>query len=306
MRVFVTGATGFIGSAVVRELIDAGHRVVGLARSDRAAASLTAAGAEAHRGDLANLDGLRDGATAADGVVHLAFTNLSATFTDYAAACQADVRAISALGEGLIGTDRPFVVTSVTSLFAPGLVGVEDTPVSAAHPRTAPEETALSFAAAGVRVSTVRLPPSVHGPGDKGFVPGLIGIARAKGVSAYVSEGANRWPAVHRLDAARLYRLALEQAPAGARLHAVADEGVRFRDIAEAIGRLLDVPVKSIPLREAEGHFAWLARFASLDNPVSSALTRRRLGWRPVHPGLLADLEEGHYAAGPAPAPAAD
>jgi nucleoside-diphosphate-sugar epimerase len=294
VRVFVTGATGFIGSAVTRELIDAGHQVVGLARSDQAAASLKAAGAEVHRGALDDLDSLRSGAAASDGVVHLAFANVDAS-TDYAASCQADVRAIEALGETLAGSDRPFAVTSVTVLLATGHLGTEDTPISTTHLRGAPERAALAFASRGVRVSAVRLPPSVHGTGDRGFVPTLIGIAREKGVSAYVGDGSNRWPAVHRLDAAQLYRLALETAPAGARLHAVAEEGVPLRDIADIIGRHLGLPVTARSPEEADGHFSWLARFVSLDNPVSSVLTQKRLGWHPARPGLVPDLEEGHY-----------
>jgi nucleoside-diphosphate-sugar epimerase len=294
VRVFVTGATGFIGSAIVGELIDAGHQVVGLARSDRAAASLRTAGAEVHRGSLDDLDSLYGAAAASEGVIHTAFTNVSAT-TDYATSCRADVRAIRAMGEALTGSGRPFVVTSVTSLFAPGLVGTEDAPVSSAHPRAAPEEAALSLAACGMRACVVRLPASVHGPGDKGFVPELIAVARSKGVSAYV--GSDRWPAVHRLDAARLFRLALERAQAGARLHAVADEGVPLRDIAEAIGRQLDLPVTAISPMEAEAHFAWLARFVSQDHPASSALTRKELDWRPTRPSLIADLDAGHYFA---------
>ncbi|WP_319019068.1 SDR family oxidoreductase [Microbispora sitophila] len=297
MRVFVTGATGFLGSAVVRELIDAGHEVVGLARSDQAAASLKAAGAGVHRGSLDDLDSLRGGVTAADGVVHTAFTNISAS-TDFAASCRADVRAIEAMGEALEGSGRSFVVTSVTALLPPGRLGTEDTPVLEAQPRAASEERALSFAARGVRVSAVRLPPSVHGHGDRGFVPDLIGIAHARGVSAYVGDGSNRWPAVHRFDAAELFRLALEHAPAGARLHAADDEGVPFRDIAGVVGRHLGIPVTALSPEEADGHFAWLARFTSLDNPVSSELTRKRLGWHPVRPALIPDLEEGHYFAG--------
>jgi nucleoside-diphosphate-sugar epimerase len=297
MRVFVTGATGFIGSAVVRELIDAGHQVVGLARSDKAAASLTAAGAEVHRGALDDLDSLRSGAAASDGVIHTAFTNISASTrpADFAAACQADVRAIETLGTALTGSDRPFAVTSVTSLLAPGRLATEDGPVTEGHPRAASEKAALSFAERGVRVSAVRLSSSVHGTGDTGFVPGLIGIARAKGVSAYVGDGSNRWPAVHLLDAARLFRLAVETAPAGAVLHAVGDEGVQYRAIAEVIGRHLELPVTAVSPEDAAGHFTWLARFVPLDHPASSVLTQKQLGWHPEQPALIPDLDEGHY-----------
>ncbi|MEU6720459.1 SDR family oxidoreductase [Nonomuraea sp. NPDC046802] len=294
MRVFVTGATGFIGAGVVRELIDAGHQVVGLARSEQAAASLKAVGAEAHRGSLDDLDSLYDGVAATEGVIHTAFTNVSAT-TDYASSCRADVRAIRAMGEALTGSDRPFVITSVTSLFASGLVGTEDAPVSTAHPRAASDEAARSLAECGVRACVVRLPASVHGICDKGFVPELIAIARSTGVSAHV--GANRWPAVHRLDAACLFRLALEQGQAGARLHAVAEEGVPLRDIAEVIGRRLNLPVTAISPAEADAHFGWLARFVSHDQMASSALTRKELDWLPTQPTLIADLDAGHYFA---------
>ncbi|MFC4032761.1 SDR family oxidoreductase [Streptomyces polygonati] len=299
MRVFVTGATGYVGSAVVRELIDAGHQVVGLARSERAAASLTAAGAEAHRGDLADLAGLRAGAAAADGVIHTAFQNIGPD-TDFAASCRAEDRAVEALGEALAGSGRPFVMTSGTGLVTAGPLATEEDAADPASPvglRAGAEETALSFAARGVRVSVVRLSPSVHSDGDRhGFVPSLIGIARATGISAYAGDGSNRWPAVHRLDAARLYRLAVEAAPAGARLHAVGEEGVPLREIAGAIGRQLELPVVGVSGQQATDHFGWLAGFVSLDNPSSSALTRKLLGWRPVGPGLVADLDAGHYS----------
>jgi nucleoside-diphosphate-sugar epimerase len=298
MRVFVTGATGYIGSAIVRELLGAGHEVVGLARSDPAAASLTAAGVEVHRGALDDLESLRAGAAAADGVIHTAFQNVGPD-TDFAAACQLELRAVETLGAALAGSDRPFVVTSGTGLLAPGRLATEEgapDPASPAAPRAATEEAALAFAARGVRVSVVRLAPSVHSDGDRhGFVPALIGIARATGVSAYPGDGSNRWPAVHRLDAAQLFRLALEEAPAGARLHAVGDEGVPLRDIAGVIGRHLNLPVVSVTAADAGRHFGWLAGFASLDNPASSTLTQKQLGWHPGHPALIADLEEGHY-----------
>lgn len=295
MRIFVTGATGFVGSAVVQELLGAGHRVLGLARSDAAAEALAAAGAEVQRGDLEDLDSLRQGAAAADGVIHTAFIH---DFSKLAAAGEADRRAIEALGAALEGSGRPLVVTSALGLLTPGRVGTEDDPPApgsgGAH-RVASEHTALALAARGVRVSLVRLPPSVHGDGDYAFVPTLIRIARDKGVSAYLGDGNNRWSAVHRLDAAQLYRLALEQGPAGARFHGVADEGVPTRELAEVIGRHLRVPVVSKPAEEAAAHFSWLARFFVLDLPASSARTQEQLGWRPRHPGLLADLERGRY-----------
>ncbi|MFC4123018.1 SDR family oxidoreductase [Nonomuraea zeae] len=295
MRVFVTGASGFVGSAVVRELLDAGHQVLGLARSDQAAASLTAAGAEVHRGSLEDLGSLRGAAAGSDGVIHLAFIH---DFSDFQSAAMTDRRAIEVLGETLAGSDRPFVITSGTAGLAPGHLATEvdaPAPESFAALRFASEVAALSSAEHGVRVSVVRLPPTVHDKGDHGFVPQLIGIARAKGVSAYPGDGANRWPAVHRLDAARLFRLALETAPAGTRLHAVGEEGVAVREIAEVIGRHTALPVTSIPLAEADGHFGFLGSFFSTDIPASSEATRKQLGWQPVHPGLIADLEQGHY-----------
>jgi nucleoside-diphosphate-sugar epimerase len=296
MRVFVTGATGFIGSAVVRELLEAGHSVTGLARSDQGAAAVTAAGAEVHRGSLTDLDRLRAGAAEADGVIHTAYIHDFSPTGDPAAAARTDGQAIEALGETLAGSGRPLVVAAGSALLAPGRLATEDdnVPGDTPHPRVS-EQVALQFAERGVLVSAMRLPPSVHGRGDHGFVPGLIGIARAKGLAAYVGDGSNRWAAVHRLDAARLFRLALESAPAGTRLHAVGDEGVPFRDIAAVIGRHLDLPVTSISREEADSHFGGFALFASMDVPASSAITQQRFGWHPVRPGLIADLDEGHY-----------
>jgi nucleoside-diphosphate-sugar epimerase len=295
MRVFLTGATGFVGSAIVSELLGAGHQVLGLARSDAAARSLAASGADVHRGALDDLDSLRRGAAAADGVIHTAFIH---DFSNIAASAETDRVAIEALGATLEGSARPFVMTSAIGLLKPGCVGTEDDlpdPSSGGAHRVASERAALLLAARGVRVSVVRLPPSVHGDGDHGFVPFLVRIARETRVSAYIGEGRNRWSAVHRLDAAQLYRLALENGPAGATFHGVADEGVRTRGIADVIGKRLDVPVVSKSPGDAAGHFAWLARFFALDIPASSVRTQEQLGWRPRQPGLIADLERGSY-----------
>jgi nucleoside-diphosphate-sugar epimerase len=304
MRVFVTGASGWIGSAVVAELIGAGHHVVGLARSDASAEAISAAGAEVQRGDLDDLDGLRRGAAGSDGVIHLAFKHDLAFSGGFESAADADRRAVDALTGELAGSDRPFVLASGVMGLEAGRVATErdghgsDVTVNGGEgPRTrhATAEYVLSTAARGIRSSIVRLAPTNHGDGDHGFMARLVAIARETQVAGYIGDGRNRWPAVHRLDSAHLFRLALEQAPAGSTLHAIADEGVPIRDIAEVIGRHLQVPVVSIAPEDAAAHFGWLAGFLATDVPVSSAITRQLLGWQPTQPGLIDDLDQGHY-----------
>lgn len=292
MRVFVTGATGFIGSALVPELLQAGHQVLGLARSDKSAQALAAAGAEAHRGSLEDLDSLQRGAAATDAVIHLGFVH---DFANFAACCATDQRAIEALGDTLAGTNRPLVTTSgLLGLSTPGRLATELDAVSPHSPRVS-EAVTQAQVAKGVRASVVRLAPSVHGAGDGGFVPVLIQCARQQGVAVYSGDGSNRWPALHRLDAARLYRLVLEQGAAGASYHGVADEGIPMHEIMTVIGRHLHVPVVAKPLAEAANDLGWITNFAALNAPASGALTQQQLGWHPSEPGLLADLEQGHY-----------
>ncbi|WP_374377376.1 SDR family oxidoreductase [Dongia sp.] len=302
MRVFVTGASGFVGSAVVRDLIEAGHQVLGLARSDAAADSLRGLGAQVHRGDLTDLKSLQAGAEGSDGIVHCGFIHDFARFKEV---CEIDRRVIAALGDALRGTERPLIVTSGTALVSSEVpAGGRATEAlvtptgEKALPRVASEEAAAAVAATGVCVSVMRLPPSVHGAGDHGFVPHLINLAREKGVAAYIGDGANRWPAVHRVDAARAYRLVLESGATERCYHANAEEGVPFREIAHVIGKRLGLPVVAKSGDDAAAHFGWFAHFAAIDNPTSSALTRAKLGWQPQQPGLIADLDQPHYFAG--------
>jgi nucleoside-diphosphate-sugar epimerase len=291
MRVFVTGAAGFIGTAVTRELIAGGHEVVGLARSDANAAALEKLGAKIHRGDLEDLESLRKGARETDGTIHLAFNH---DFSKFAENGQLDKRAIEAMGEALEGSGKPFIVTSGTLLVAPGRLATETDPVQPGFPRMS-ETAGLSFAARGVRAMAVRLPQVHGGDGKCGLVSWLLNIAKEKGVAAYIGDGGNRWSAAHRLDVARLYRLALENGKAGASYHAVADEGVTARDIAEIVGRAANLPVVSITPQQVGEHFGVMAHFASLDGPASSALTQEWMGWRPTQIGMIADISRPGY-----------
>jgi nucleoside-diphosphate-sugar epimerase len=301
VRVFVTGASGHIGSAVVPDLQSAGHQVIGLARSDASAARLEAAGVAVRRGDLDDLDVISKAAADADGVIHLAYKRDLMHSGDAVGVIAANLSVIEAAGEALAGTGKPFVTPVGTLvLWAGGITGRPGTEEDAVEggPLAASENATVALAERGVRASVIRLSPVVHSILDtQGFTPALIAIARDKGVAAYVADGANRWPAVHTLDAARLFRLALESAPGGSRFHGVAEEGVPFRELAEAIARGLGVPTVSIAPEDAAGHFGFLGAFAAADNPASSALTRQRLGWEPAGPGLIADLDDGHYFA---------
>lgn len=300
MRVFVTGASGFIGSAVLPELIGAGHQVLGLARSDASAAAIEAAGAQVLRGSLEDLDSLRTGASSCDGVIHLGFIH---DFTDFANSVRVDRLAAETLGSALAesGSDRPFIVAAGVLGETGGRVLTERDdfePVGTVSPRHANILAALAFAERGVRTAAVRFAPTVHGEGDHGFMKRLVDIAREKGVSGYVGDGSNRWPAVHRFDAANLVRLTLEKAAAGSSVHAVAEEGVRIRDVAEVIGRHVGVPTVSIAPEDAAEHFGWLGTFIGTDVVASNELTRELMGWQPANPGLLDDLEKGHYFGG--------
>jgi nucleoside-diphosphate-sugar epimerase len=295
LRIFLTGATGFIGSAIIPELIAAGHQVLGLTRSDAGAKSLTAAGAEVHRGTLEDLDSLRSGAAASDGVIHCGFNH---DFSKFMENCELDKRAIVAMGEVLAGSGRPFAITSGTGMgnAEPGQPASEDFfDPNHPNPRKGSELAGVEVAERGANVSVVRL-PQVHDTVKQGLVTYAIQVAREKGVSAYVGDGLNRWPAAHVLDVARLYRLAIEKAKPGARYNAVAEEGIAVRDIAEVIGRGLKVPVVSLTPEEAQAHFGWLGMFVAYDMPASSALTQQRLGWHPTGPTLLADLEQMDYS----------
>lgn len=294
MQVFITGATGFVGTAIVQELLSAGHGVLGLARSEASAQKLIDAGAEVHRGDLEDLESLRSGAAQSDGVIHAGFIH---DFTRFAEVCQVDKVAIETIGEVLAGSNRPFIITSGTALVSPGVVATEDImpQFNPAWPR-ASEKAADAAAAKGVRAAIIRLSPSVHGDEDKhGFIPILVNIARENGVSAYIGQGLNQWNAVHRLDAARLFRLALENATPEARYHACAEEAITVKAIAEAIGIQLDLPIKSISAEDAAGHFGWFAQMAAIDCPASSTWTQDQLHWHPERSTLLTDIANGIY-----------
>jgi nucleoside-diphosphate-sugar epimerase len=298
MKLFITGASGFIGSLVTKELLDAGHQVVGLARSDESAEKLTVAGADVLHGDIEDLAVLREGANSADGVIHLAFQHDQMQAGNMIGAATVDQQAIQSILGVLEGTDKPFVGTPGTlSLAALGRLGTEeDVIASTINPRVASENMVIEFAKRGVRTSVVRLSPSVHGPHDlHGFVPGLIGMARAKGQSAYISDGSNRWPGVYELDAAHLFCLAVEKAPAGTRLHGAGEQGVAFKEIAEAIGEQLNVPVISVTPEEAPDHFSYLAAYVAFDNPTSNDLTKQWLDWIPTGPTLIEDINDGLY-----------
>jgi nucleoside-diphosphate-sugar epimerase len=299
MRVFLTGATGFIGSAIIPELIQAGHQVIGLTRSDAGAESLITAGAEIHRGSLEDLESLRSGAAKSDGVIHCAFDHsaFGQGFSKFIEVCEKDRRAIEALGDVLAGSGRPLIISSGTGMGTPGpgQLAIEDhLDLKHPNPRTGAEVTVNALAERGVKVSVVRL-PQVHDTVKQGLITYAVQLAREKGVSPYVGEGLNRWPAAHVLDVAHLYRLALEKAEAGSRYNAVAEEGITMRKIAEVVGKGLKVPVVSLSPEEAPAHFGWVAMFAGLDMPASSAQTRQRLGWRPTGPDLVADLEQMRY-----------
>jgi len=292
MRVFVTGATGFIGSAVVKELLEEGHQVLGLTRSDSGAATLNTLGAEVQRGDLENLESLRTGAANSDAVIHTAFVH---DFDNFEKSCRIDRQAIETITSVLEGSNRPFLVSSGSGMLPHGRVGTEEDAADSPFPRIASDHATEAAATRGIRAAVVRLPATVHGNGDHAFIPQIINIARQKGVSAYVGNGNNRWPAVHRLDAARLFALAVEKVTPGARYHAIAEEGIPFRQIAEIIGRRLNLPTVSIAPEQAMEHFGFFGRFAAADLPASSHITRQRLGWNPTERDLLADLDDTHY-----------
>ena len=299
MKLFITGASGWIGSAVVPELLGAGHQVIGLARSDASAAALSAAGAEVQHGTIDDYNSLRVGAAASDGVIHLAFKHEEAFSGNFAAAGEADLKAIEVLGEALENTGHPLVIASGLAGIAPGRVATENDVADpqVAGPRAVSARATLALADHGVRASVLRLAPTVHGEGDNGFMATLVGVARKHGVSGYIGDGSNRWPAVHRADAARLFRLAVEQAPAGSVLHGSAEEGVPIRSIAEVIGAQLGLPVVSVAPADAAEHFGWLGMFLGADIPASSAFTQELLDWHPTHPSLLDDLGRGYYTA---------